>query len=400
MANDYEYITDTGVIVPDTASVLTGVQDEYKAVFGSDLNTDPSTPQGILITAETLARDRVIRNNAALANQINPNLAGGVFLDAICALSGLQRDNATKSYALVQLTGVAATSIPEGSQVRTADGDIFESTETVVLDVDGNAEVSFQSVEFGPIAAPANTLVNIVSEVLGWETATNADPAILGTDTQTDQSLRALRKVTLAGQGVALSEAIISGLYEVPEVRSLSFRENITGETQTIDGVELVEHSIYVCVDGGTNVDVATELLAKKSLGCNWNGSEEVEVVEPVSGQTYTVKFDRPLVIDIAVRATVSVNTALINPTTASIAAILAYANGELEGEAGLIVGADVSPFELAGAINREAPGIFVSKIEIDTLNTESDTWTTNVIPIAINEIASIVAANIEVIVE
>ena len=84
---DYQYIDTTGVIVPDTATIQSEVEGEYKAVFGQDLVVTPNTPQGVLITAEVAARSNVVRNNAALANQINPNLAGGVFLDAIWAVS-------------------------------------------------------------------------------------------------------------------------------------------------------------------------------------------------------------------------------------------------------------------------------------------------------------------------
>ncbi|MHC5543543.1 baseplate J/gp47 family protein, partial [Singulisphaera rosea] len=91
----YQYLDATGVIVPDTSSLLADVQSEYQAVFGADLIVTPDTPQGVLITAETLARTEVVNNNAALANQINPNIAGGVFLDAILALTGMQRTPAS-----------------------------------------------------------------------------------------------------------------------------------------------------------------------------------------------------------------------------------------------------------------------------------------------------------------
>lgn len=85
---EYNYITSSGVIIPDTAEQRTAVENEFKAVFGQDLDISPETPQGVLITMETENRDAIVRNNAELANQINPDLAGGVFLDAIWALMG------------------------------------------------------------------------------------------------------------------------------------------------------------------------------------------------------------------------------------------------------------------------------------------------------------------------
>lgn len=92
---DYQFITSQGVIVPDTSTLRDDVENEYRSVFGQDLDVNPETPQGALITMEVENRDSVARNNAELANQINPDLAGGIFLDAIWALMGGQRFDAS-----------------------------------------------------------------------------------------------------------------------------------------------------------------------------------------------------------------------------------------------------------------------------------------------------------------
>jgi hypothetical protein len=394
MAEIYQYIDQTGTIVPDTSEILTDIQNEFKAAFGSDLDVTPSTPQGLLITAEALARDAVVRNNAALANQINPNIAGGIFLDAVCALTALVRDPATRSTVTATLTGVNGTVIPEGARAQTINNDLFESTQTVTIS-GGTATAIFQSVEFGAISSGIGDLNQIVDSIIGWETITNAAAATLGTEEQTDQSLRALRKLTLAIQGVGLPEAIISALYIVPGVKSLTFRENTAATTQTIDDVSMIAHSVYACIDGGTDTDVATALLQNKSLGAGWNGAVTVNVTEPISGQVYAVKFDRPTLVPILVRAWVRSDSLLLDPITSTKDAIIAYANGELEGEAGLVVGADVSSFELAGAVNRTAPGIYVQKLE--TSDDAGVTWSSNEIAIAISEKATIAITDITV---
>jgi hypothetical protein len=396
---DYTYINEKGTIVPDTSTVLTDVQNEFKNAFGQDLIVDPSTPQGVLITSETTSRISVINNNAMLANQINPNISEGIFLDAVCALTGLERDAATPTTVSATLTGVATTVITEGTRAQTQAGDVFETTGEVTIGGGGTVTANFQSVDMGPIPCDIGDLSQIVDGVIGWETISNPAAATAGTNTQSDQSLRALRKVTLALQGVSLPEAIISRLYATPGVKSLTFRENIEASTQIIDGVSMVEHSIYACVDGGTNLDVATSLLSAKSGGCNWNGATTVNVEEPYSGQEYAVKFDRPTAVPVRVRATVSVSSSLIDPQTAVPAAIMAYVNGEIEGEQGLIVGQDVSVFELAGAVNTQYPGIYVSNLEIAEITTDAPDWVT-VIEIAIDQIATLEENDIQVIVE
>jgi len=395
---DYQYIDTTGVIVPDTATIQSEVEGEYKAVFGQDLVVTPNTPQGVLITAEVAARSNVVRNNAALANQINPNLAGGVFLDAIWALTGGQRLAATRSTIPgVHLVGLPGTVIPAGSQASLSDGTLFASVSPVTLDGGGNGYVEFQAVEAGPIAANVDTLTQIVTAVLGWDSVTNPTAATVGRAEESDLASRQRRKNTLGLQNVALPIAITSGLYDTDGVRSLSFRENTADTTQTIDGVSMVAHSIFVCVDGGTDAAVAAALLEHKSLGCAWNGSTTVNVTEPASGQVYPVKFSRPTPVPVQARVTVRNGSSLVDVPAAVRQAILDYAAGKIEGEPGFVVGGSVSAFELAGAVNREAPGVYVQLCEISLAS--STVWQTGEIAIGITEIATISDATIQVIV-
>ena len=505
----YQYLDATGVVVADTSSLLAETQSEYRTVFGADLVVTPDTPQGVLITAETLARTEVVKNNAALANQINPNVAGGVFLDAIMALTGMQRTPATKTVVPeVTLSGVAGTVISAGTQAKTAAGDLFVSLSTVTLSGAGSASVDFASVEYGPIPCGAGDLDAVVSSVLGWETVTNPTAGTPGAATQSDQAARALRQNTLAFQGVALAEAVTSALCATEGVRSLSFLENYnsapqgmlvsiaggstlagqiwgmtttgvvvvgtdpmdfarsaqslpivnpwpvaafstTGEVtlsglatqgggdwpstltagqvvlvkdqstasenglwlaasgawtrdaydadgSTIlgsnSGISLIKNSIYACVDGGSDTDVAAALLENKSSGCAWNGGTTVNLVEPSSGQTYAVQFDRPNVVGVLVKVTTS------NGNAANITqAILDYAAGKIDGLAGFVVGADVSPFEIAGAVMAESPGYYISKVEVSL--TSPISYSTSAIAVGADEIAATQFSYITVVV-
>jgi hypothetical protein len=393
---DYNYLTQTGVIVPDTAAVQAEVEQEYRDALGQNLIVSPNTPQGVLIAAEVTARMSVLRNNASLANQINPDIAGGVFLDALWRLTGGDRREATKSVlSAVALTGQPGTLIPAGSTALTTGGARFATAMAVTLGPGGTAVVDFVAEDYGPVPAPAESLVTVESAVLGWETVSNGTSAVLGRNRETDAESRRRRRDTLAAQGVALPEAIVSGLYATEGVQSLQFRENVKATTETIDGVEMLPTSVYVCVNGGTDADVATTLLAKKSMGCNWNGTVTVNVVEPASGQSYAVKFDRPTNVPVLVRVTARAG-GVADPVGAAQAALLAYANGNLLGERGFVVGGAVSPFELAGAVNRESPGLYVQKLEVALAS--DGVYQTSELALALNEIATLDASSITVV--
>ncbi|ELZ5938400.1 MULTISPECIES: baseplate J/gp47 family protein [Providencia] len=392
---DYQFITSQGVIIPDTSTLRDDVESEFKSVFGQDLDVSPETPQGALITMEVENRDAIVRNNAELANQINPDLAGGIFLDAIWALMGGQRFDATHSFlSQVQFTGIADTIIPKGSQAASLNGDLFETTKTLIIGQDGSVTGDMRSIETGAIECGVGQLNKVASSVLGWETVHNPSTAVLGRNAETDLQSRRRRKQTLAKNTVSVGEAITSALYALEGVRSLAYRENYTDQPMVFDGITLVPHSIYVCVEGGDKEAIARSLLRTKTLGAAFNGSEKVEVLEAISGQTYPVKFDRAKEIVLFCRVTVK--KATVDAQTIIPAAVEAWANGDIDGEGGLVVGRDVSPFEISAGINAVEPRLFITGV---ALSNDGKTWSPNNYEIKMNEVARLKRSAVQVVI-
>lgn len=379
MADDvYTYVDTTGVIVPNADVIQAEVIAEYQNTFGADLNTDPSTPQGMLITIETLSRIAVADNNAALANQINPNLAGGVFLDALLQLTGAQRIPSTSSTVDCTITGVSGTFIASGSQIASNDGlTIFESINNVTIPGSGTiSNIPFRSVNDGPVAAEANTLTLIVSNILGWETVTNPAAAVLGTVTQSDTQARLQRLNTLGAQGNSIATNVISNLYLLPGVppSGLTFQENVSSSPQVINEILMVPHSLYVCV-GGDDSDllVAQTIQNSKAAGCSYNNGLGIPIDQPItvpfSNQIIDVLFDRPSLVTISINVTIHAFTTVQDVVTAVQNAIIFYANGNIPGQPGFAVGQAVSPFVIAGAIMQQVQGIFVQEVEVGVLS-------------------------------
>ena len=394
---DYNFVSSRGVVVPDTATTRAQVEAEWREAFGQDLDVSPDTPQGVLITAEVEARDAVARNNAEVANQINPDIASGVWLDAIWRLTGGYRRPATPSLLQgVQFGGQPGTLIPAGSEAVVADsGERFATVADITLDGAGVATGTMQSVTLGRIACPVGALDTIATTVLGWETVNNPVAAIVGTEEESDFASRQRRRNTLALQGISLSEAVTSRLYAVDGVRSLVFRENILPTSEVIDGITLAPNSTYACVSGGDDADIAQALLETKTAGAAWNGSVLVNVIDPFSGQTYPVRFERPTPVLLYIRVTVRATP--LDAESLVRNAIINYANGLNDGEPGFAVGEDVSPFELAGAINQAEPRLFVMKVEISTDG--GTTYTTDDAVIDITQVAAVTSNSISVVV-
>ncbi len=392
----YDYINAGGVVIPDTSTVLADVEAEYKEVYGADFVVDSSTEQGREIDAEVTSRISVLRNNAKLANQINPNMAEGPFLDAVYALSNGERDGAERSTVICTLSGVRNTVIPKGSRVRDDNGEVWKLNSGAVIPSSGSVNASFFSVNYGPIEAASGEVNTIIDGTLGWETVTNQTSATLGKFEQNDTSTRAQRLVELAGNARNNTYAIITAISKVENVASLSFRENSSSSTLIIDGVTMKPHSTYVCVDGGVNADIALAYYDARSGGTGFNGDTTVVVNDPESNQEISVQFDRPYEKPKMIRITVKASVGS-DPTSAVKDAVINYANGLTDGEHGFVVGADVSAFEIAGSVNYNVAGLFVSKCEIAEKEI-TPTYTTDTIKTEIYEKASITENDIQVI--
>ena len=395
MTTLYDYIETTGVILPDTSTLLTDVQSEFQNALGADINLDSSTPQGMLIAAEVSARDAVVRNNAALANQINPNLAQGVFLDAIWSLMGGQRSTGTPSTVSATITGQSGVSVLSGSIAQTTAGDQFELISTVTIGSSGSVVGQFQSVQNGAIPCAENSLTQIITQTLGWETVNNgSNVAVVGTGTETDAQARAARVASLGQYSKGGVASITAALTSVSGVLSYVLRENYTSTTATIDSISIPANSFYACVNGGTDLDVATALLKNKSVGCGWTGNTTVAVTDATSGQVYNVKFDRPSQVSISIDMTISNASAITDPIDAVTTAIIDYTLGLVNGFSAWEMGIKVSPFEISAAVAAQISGIIITDCQICVTG---GTYAPTTLQMAINQLPVTNADNMHI---
>lgn len=392
----YNYIQPTGVIVPDTSQVRNEVIAEFKSVFGPDLVTDPSTPQGMLITRIVEMRDAVARNNADLANQINPNLATGEFLDALVSFSGGARFPARKTtISGVTLTGTTGTLIPAGSIAMTTLGESFTLDSPVKI-VSGTGLGNFTAMNDGPIEVGIGALTRIVTGIIGWTGVNNTTAGSTGRDVESDSALRRRRASILATQSMSITEAIAARLSSVDGVSSFNILENPTSASVTIDTILMDPNSVWVCIDGGELSPILMALYKCKTPGTVWCTYYTTwnNVIDPTTGKTNLVKFARPVDVNLLVRVTVRGSSLDLNTIIPQI--VMDYAAGNLPGDRSFTVGTYVSPFEIAAAINMANPDINVRKVELSLAN--SGIWTSDVYAINGRQIARTSLSSVTVI--
>jgi hypothetical protein len=158
----------------------------------------------------------------------------------------------------------------------------------------------------------------------------------------------------------------------------------------------MLRNSIWACIAGGSDVDIGNALLLK-TIGAAYNGAQTVSIIEPLSLQTYTVQYDRPVIVDMLVKLTLSQGTSSANLPITGLQAVIDFANGVVDSELGFVVGANVSPFDISVAIADENPGVKIRKVEVAPLST--GVYQTTEYPIAYNQQAHISTSEVTVII-
>lgn len=302
--------TPTGLSVPAPQTVLSGVQTDWVQAFalnGKTLSTELTTPQGQLQQSQAYMVSQFFAAMAQIVANVDPMTSDGVYQDALGRIYFLTRQAAT--YATVQavVTGTQGQTLPAGSQARSSDGTIWETTTAVVFGLTSTANVTLRATVAGTVPAAAINDLTIYQQVPGWESISNAAPSVPGTDTESRQAFeqRRYESVSIGGNGTASAvRAAISNVAGVTDV----YVYNNGGDTAITYGTSnypIPAHSIALIVSGGTDTAVAAAINSKLDCGCGLPTSAGLGTLVTVSVQdsvnyaapypTYQVRFVRPL---------------------------------------------------------------------------------------------------------
>ena len=296
MAYYSPYIDNTGIHVPTYEDIRDDLIASMKQIFGQDiyLADDSQDYQQICIFAKKIFDTNSLA--VLVYNNRTANTAVGTGLDNLCALVGIKRKPATYSTCQLTVNGVPGTVIKNG---QASDGtNVWDLPKTVTIPDNGIIIVEATSHEKGYIPALPNTINIIVTPNYGWLGVTNTYQADPGIDVETDASLRARYAVSTQLPANSVFESLLASLKQLTEVTKVKGYENDTGETNDIG---LPPHSVTFVVEGGEDIDVATEIYYKKTPGCYTNGTTAVNVLS-TTGNISVIRFYRPTYKDIYVK--------------------------------------------------------------------------------------------------
>lgn len=229
------------------------------------------------------------------------------------------------------------------------------------------AIISFASEEPGEVSLPNGAITKIVTAPTGFLSCTNLCGYVAGRLLETDVELRQSYVDKIFSRSSRMTDSIRSAiLANCAGVTAAQVYENRTNET---DSEGRPPHSVEAVVDGGSNSDIAEQILATVSAGITTYGSVSVDVPGE-DDDMIEVCFNRPTYIYCWFKVTLTISKASLVPAnyaelveTAIVDAMSQVENGE-----------DVVPQQqFLPAIYEQVPGISYIDVSIYTTTSASE---------------------------
>ena len=302
-----------GITPTSLAQYIADLGAAFQSALGSDLDLATETPQGQLIANLSLIMAQADEGVVAVGNGYSVARAQGIAQDDLVGLLGVERREATRSMVTATIAGVAGTGIPQYALAQTTAGDVFRATTAATISVGGSVAVDFEAVETGPAPAAAGALTEIVTNIVGWETVTNAAAASLGRDVETATALWGRYSRHVGRNARTSTQALEAQLLETAGVTDALVRENATGMSETEQGQVIPTRAIFSAVDGGANAAVGRTIADYKPGGAPTAGASSATVdVLNADGQqvdTIVINFRRVADLPITLTAPITVGS-------------------------------------------------------------------------------------------
>ncbi len=279
-------ISSTGITGLTYADVLAALTTEYQSIFGTDVYLGNDSQDGQFIAILSQALSDTISATMAAYNAFSPATAQGAGLSSVVKINGLARLPAAASTALVTISGASGTVINNG-QVGDANGYTWNLPASVTIPGSSSIVVTATCATLGAIAAAAASITKILTPVLGWQGATNAASATLGTNIETDAALRVRQAASVALPSQTIFDGILGAVEAVAGVTRAMGYENNTNATNA-NGVPA--HNLAFIVEGGAQADIVNAIGSKTTPGVPSYGTTSATYTSP-NGSSKSVSY-------------------------------------------------------------------------------------------------------------
>ena len=287
-------LTPSGWLAATGAAILALVEQDELASIDPALNLSPVQPLGQLNGVFTATPTNIWAIVGQIYAAMDPDIASGVQLDNLCALTGCVRKAATKTLVTCNANLDAGT-YNAGTLVANVAGFpqfTFVNRDAIVSPGGLVSGVVWISTQTGPIAANTSTLTVITNPVSGWNSITNPVAGTVGADVESDAALRLRRATLLVASGGCTVDSLRTALLQVENVIQAHVLDN---NSLVTDGNGQPAKSIQPVVwdnSLASNAAIAQAIWNAKPAGILTYGTTTATATDS-QGQAHGVQFTR-----------------------------------------------------------------------------------------------------------
>lgn len=401
----------TGISL-DNMILLSGIPARFENTYTTAqvlLGGDTGTliASGNIVSSPTTSAQFAIVSDVTLSVEAVSGITVNTVIVADSTLYSLTYTRLGITNTITYTSGVGATSTSIIAGIKAVIDSTYSVDLTTTLNTDGslkidNTDIFFvatwtntanlgiikvvklgdvEATEVGPLDQPINTITQIVTSRLGWDSVMNPVSATPGRLRETDEELRIRFRNTKFDRATGTVEAIYSALFSLDDVTQVFIDENDTDATNA-NGTP--EHSFLVLIEGGTSVEIGQAIFENRPAGILSFGNSSVTVIDKY-GYSRTVRFSRPTLVPIYIKIDITEYQSFPTDGEDQIRdALIAYVDG-------LNIGQDIVYSRLYTPIN-SVVGHEVNSLLIGT--TSPPVTTTNII-LPFDSVAQLLPQNI-----
>ena len=281
-------IDQYGITAPDYSNIFAQLQNAFWQIYGADCDLDPDTQDGqwIAIIAQAIYDNNMMA--VAIFQAYSPATAQGTGLSSVVKINAIRRKSPSSSTCVVTCTGTYGTVVTAGIIGDNLNLGTQWSLPNFAIPESGTIDLTATCTQPGATTAGANTLTNILTPVLGWQTVSNgSNLAVPGLPVETDATLRQRQTNSTSLPAITPRESLYGAVDNVQGVGRLQVYQN---DADTANGDGVPGHSVCVVVEGGDVATIAQTINTYKNEGTGTYGSTSVSVVDS-QGVPNTIYF-------------------------------------------------------------------------------------------------------------
>lgn len=306
--NDLIKVTSNGIQKLDYAEIVQVVLNEYKKIYGADIDLDPRSVDGRFVYAVCEVINSGCEVISQLYSNLNPATATGVFLDILCSLTNVTRRSATASCVKTKLVnnGSSDITIPANSSAWNM---IDDAGNEWTVRNSSSSDLTIKAGDSISLVYEASVLGRTLTSALKFEVldartsniSVSIESLSVGRQEENDSDLR-YRRANDSGYGISVLEGMQGNLRKVIGVTD-TYVFSYSGDPSEssnlyINNVEttIPAHSIavllrYDSVNEPNRQQVAEAIRAYLTPGIQTNGDTSYNFYTGVNDSGETVRW-------------------------------------------------------------------------------------------------------------